>query len=77
MDDFRVGSVPSPEPYGDRHPSGSIARKRPKHHDDEQAGQQDEPADTFEATPEAEGSSASPDQPVEDYYLPSEPAENE
>jgi len=74
MDDFRVGSVPSSEPYGDRHPYNSVARKRPKHHDDEQSGQQDEPADTFEA--KSEEPSNSPDK-AEDYYLPSEPAESE
>jgi hypothetical protein len=73
MDDFRVGPVPSSEPYGDRHPYSSVSRKRPKHQDDEHAGDQEEPADTFEAATEGEESSPVPDEPIEDYYLPSEP----
>jgi len=76
MDDFRVGSVPSSERYGDRHPYGSAGRKRQKHHDDEHGGSSDEPADTFEET--ADGvEQAAPDDQVEDYYLPSKPAEDE
>jgi transposase len=39
MDDFRVGSVPSSDSYGQRQASGSIARKREKHRDGE-PGQQ-------------------------------------
>jgi hypothetical protein len=39
MDDFRVGSVPSSDSYGQRQASGSIARKRKKHRDGE-PGQQ-------------------------------------
>ena len=72
MDDFRVGPVPSSEPYGDRHPYGSIGRKRRKQHDDRDGGQQDEPADIFEATAGSEDSPAEPEAPVEDYYLPAE-----
>ena len=72
MDDFRVGPVPSSEPYGDRHPYGSIGRKRRKQHDDRDGGQQDEPADIFEATAGSEDSPAEPEEPVEDYYLPAE-----
>jgi hypothetical protein len=70
MDDFRVGPVPSSEPYGDRHSYDSVARKRHKHHDD-QGGQQDEPADTFQASTEGEETSADAGEPVEDYYQPS------
>ena len=75
MDDFRVGSVPSSEAYGDRHPYGSIARKRQKHHDGQEGREQDETTDTFEATTEGDDSSATTSattgEPVEDYYLPS------
>jgi hypothetical protein len=76
MDDFRVGSVPSAEPYGDRHTYGSVGRKRQKHHDEPSGGEQ-EPADTFEATAESEEATAEPDEPVADYYLPSEPEDRE
>jgi hypothetical protein len=72
MDDFRVGPVPSSEPYGERHPVGSIGRKRRKQQDDPDGGQPDEPADIFEATAEGEGLSPEPEERVEDYYLPSE-----
>jgi hypothetical protein len=72
MDDFRVGPVPSSEPYGDRHPYGLIGRKRRKQSDDRDGGQPDEPADIFEAAAESEDSSADPEEPVEDYYVPSE-----
>ncbi|HUB77260.1 MAG TPA: hypothetical protein VMB03_00620 [Bryobacteraceae bacterium] len=79
MDDFRVGSIPSSEAYGDRHPYDAIVRKRHRHREEGQAGEQDEPADTFdassEAAPEEEDSSASAT--VEDYYLPSETAGGE
>jgi len=62
MDDFRVGSVSSSDPYGNRQPSGSNARKRAK----QQSGQhEDEPADTF-----AHDDSAN--EAIEDYYAPSE-----
>jgi len=72
MDDFRVGSVPASDPYGQRQPSGSIARKREKHHDGEAGQQQEDPADTFE--PEASDDQAgTADEPVEDYFLPSDP----
>jgi len=77
MDDFRVGPVPSSEPYGDRHPYGAIGRKRRRQHDDENGGQPDEPADIFEATAETEGSSPEPEERVEDYYVPSKPAPEE
>jgi hypothetical protein len=77
MDDFRVGSVPSAEPYGDRHTYSTITRKRQKRHDDADGGNPDEAADTFAETAEAEESAAAPDEQVEDYYLPSGPAEDE
>lgn len=71
MDDFRVGSVPSSEPYGDRHPDGSAARKRQKHRDDQSGQQQDDDADTFEAGA-ADHSSAAEEGEIEDYYVPSD-----
>jgi hypothetical protein len=77
MDDFRVGPVPSSEPYGDRHPYGAIGRKRRKEPDDQDGGQPDEPADVFEANAESEDASAEPEAPMEDYYLPSERAPDE
>jgi hypothetical protein len=85
MDDFRVGSVPSSEPYGDRHPYGSIARKRQKHHDAEDGREQDDVADdvadnvadTFEAASGEEEPSAASDENAEDYYLPSGPPEDD
>jgi hypothetical protein len=73
-----VGPVPSSEPYGDRHPYGSVARKRQKHQDEQDHREQEEPADTFETRPAEEDSSATDGEPVEDYYLPAErPVESE
>ncbi len=69
MDDFRVGPVPSSEPYGDRHPFGSMARKRQRQHNEN--GQQDDTADSFEGSSEGEDSIAAAAEQVEDYYLPS------
>jgi len=77
MNDFRVGPVPSSEPYGDRHPYGSIVRKRRKQHDDPNGSQLDEPADIFEAAATSEDLSPEPEERVEDYYLPSPRAEGE
>ena len=77
MDDFRVGSVPSSEPYGDRHPYGSVARKRQKHHDDEHGAEQDGAADTFEATSSEEEAPAAAGGEIEDYYRPTDPSEDE
>ena len=74
MDDFRVGSVPSSDPYGHRQPSGSIARKRQKHHDDKDGRQQDEAADTFDEVLAADDQSEAAGEPIEDYYLPSDPS---
>jgi hypothetical protein len=79
MDDFRVGSVPSSDPYGHRQPSGSVARKREKHRDDQSGEQQDDAADIFEPIHSLDNQ-ASEDQeeaagePIEDYYLPSDPS---
>jgi hypothetical protein len=69
MDDFRVGSVPSSEPYGDRHPYGPIGRKRQRHHHDQDGREQDD-ADTFEAA-SGDGPSATEGGEIEDYYQPS------
>jgi hypothetical protein len=77
MDDFRVGPVPSSEPYGHRQPYGSVARRRRKQHDDEDGQPQDDAADTFEAAPAGDDSAAAPGEPVEDYYLPSDPGAGE
>ena len=76
MDDFRVGSVPSSEPYGDRHPYGSIARKRQKHHDGGSGEQNEpgEPADSVEVSSGEEEPSPAAEGEAQDYYLPSEPA---
>jgi hypothetical protein len=70
MDDFRVGSVPSSEPYGDRHPYGSVTRKRQKHRDGQSGQQQDDDADAFEG--DAASPSAAAGGEIEDYYLPSD-----
>jgi hypothetical protein len=73
MDDFRVGSVPSSEPYGDRHPYGSVARKRPKHRDGEHGSESDDTTDIFEVT-SGDEAPAEASAEVEDYYLPADPA---
>ena len=76
MDDFRVGSVPSADPYGLRKASGSIARKRERHRDGESGEQQDDPADTFEPIVAADDDqSDAAGEPIEDYYLPSDPSD--
>jgi hypothetical protein len=72
MDDFRVGAVPSSDPYGHREPSGRVTRKRQRHHDDE-TGQQDEPADIFEPLLASDDQPAADAEPIEDYYLPHDP----
>jgi len=71
MEDFRVGSVPSSEPYGDRHRYGSAGRKHQKRRDGEDGQQEDGSADIFEASDEGSDSSDEAAEPVEDYYLPS------
>jgi len=70
MDDFRVESVPSSDLSGHRQTSGAITRKREKHRDD-QHGEQDDDADVFEPK-ENEADAAG--EPIEDYYLPSDPS---
>jgi hypothetical protein len=75
MDDFRIGSVPAPEPYGEHHPYGSVERRRQRHHHEEH-GEEEEPTDTFEATPSEETPPSGGEQ-VEDYYRPSEASEDE
>ncbi|MEI9972042.1 MAG: hypothetical protein WDO73_08255 [Ignavibacteriota bacterium] len=78
MDDFRVGSVPPSEPYGDRHPYDVAARRRPKQHHEEQGGEAGEDTtDTFEASSEEEEPPAPVDGEIEDFYRPSTPAEEE
>jgi hypothetical protein len=77
MDDFRVGSVPSSEPYGHRQPYGSAARKRPRHRDGEDGQQQDDEADILEAAPANDDSAGAAGEPIEDYYLPSDPSGGE
>jgi hypothetical protein len=80
MDDFRVGSVPSSEPYGHRQPYGSVARKRQRHHDDEDGRQQDDTADEadiVEVAPAGDDPAGAAAEPIEDYYLPSEPSGGE
>jgi hypothetical protein len=75
MEDFRVGSVPSPEPYGHRQPYGSVARRRQRHHDGEDGQPPDEDADSFEAA--GDDSASAGGETVEDYYLPSDPSGGE
>jgi hypothetical protein len=77
MDEFRVGSVPSSEPYGDRHSYGSIARKRQKPHDEEHGDEPDDATDTFEATSAEEDAPDPAGGEVEDYYRPADPSEDE
>jgi hypothetical protein len=74
MDDFRVGSVPSSDSYGQRPASGSIARKREKHRDGESGQQPDDPADTFEPILAGDDQSDAAGEPIEDYFLPSDPS---
>jgi hypothetical protein len=70
MDDFRVGSVPATDPFGQRQRSGSIVYKREEHRDGEEGRQQDDAADTFEFEDQFDDSG----EPIEDYYLPSDPS---
>jgi hypothetical protein len=72
MDDFRVGSVPSSsDPY--RQPSRSISRKQEKEHNDEGGREPEEEAsDSFQTHEEPPA-----DEPVADYYVPSDPTDAE
>jgi hypothetical protein len=74
MDDFRVGSVPTSDPYGHHQPHASIARKREKHHNGEAGQEQDDPADSFEPELASDGHAEIEDETIEDYYLPSDPS---
>ena len=73
MDDFRVGSVPPSDPYGDRHPYDVVARKRHKHHDDEPGQRQDDDTtDTFEASSGDRESADTSSEEIRDFYRPSD-----
>jgi hypothetical protein len=74
MDDFRVGPVTSADPYGHRQPSGAIARRREKQHDDEAGRQEEDTADIFEPVEAADAPQDAADEAIEDYYLPSDPS---
>ena len=76
MDDFRVGSVSSPDPYGRRGLDESVRRRREKRHDRQDGEQEDEAADEFQVS-DVEGQPAELPGPVEDYYVPAEAAEEE
>jgi hypothetical protein len=72
MDDFRVGPVPTPsDPY--RQPSRSISRKQEKEHGEEGSPEPEEEAsDSFQTHEEPPA-----DEPVADYYVPSDPTDAE
>jgi hypothetical protein len=74
MDDFRVGSVPTSDPYGQHRPHASIARKREKHHDGESGQDQDDAADSFEPVLASDDQAGTGEEAIEDYYLPSDPS---
>lgn len=69
MDDFRVGSVSPSDPYRDQESSGSAKRKKGKRPQD-QTPDQDDVVVLSEQTEAAA-------EPVEDYFAPSEPPEEE
>lgn len=72
MDDFRVGSVPSSDQYRHRQPSGSISRKRQKHQD-EGSEQAETEAETVDRVSSGDDRPDGSPEPVEDYYVPSDP----
>lgn len=76
MDDFRVGSVPPSEPYGERHPYDVASRRRRHHHDEHGEETEEETTDTYEA---ASGEESVPPETsdIEDYYRPSSHGEEE
>ena len=76
MDDFRIGSVPSSDPYGKREPYASMSRKRPKHPHGESGDQSEDETGVLE-TAAGEEPAPSDGDTIEDYYTPSEPAEPE
>jgi len=69
MDDFRVGSISPYDP--DRRPadSGPAKRRREKRAEDQEL----EPDDIVTVSTESEAEAG--EEPVEDYYQPSSPAE--
>jgi hypothetical protein len=77
MDDFRVGSVPPSQPYGERHPYDAASRRRQRHpHDGHGEEQGEGTTDTYEAASSEE--SAPPESSdIEDYYRPSPRGEDE
>jgi hypothetical protein len=77
MGDFRLGSVPPSNPYGDRHPYDAAARKPHKHHDEHGQQQDDDTTDTFEASSDEQHSAGTGGEQIEDYYRPSEPRDDE
>ena len=78
MDDFRVGSVPPSEPYGERHPYDAASRRRQRHHHDEQGEEAEEDTtDTFEASSDTKEALPPAGAEIEDYYRPSPPPEDE
>lgn len=77
MDDFRVGSIPSAEPFGDRHPYGVAGRRRQKHHNEDGGQDEEDPADSFEASAPDEAPPVGDEEEVKDYYVPAEPAADE
>ena len=68
MDDIRVGSVSSYDTYGERQSPGSGKRRK---HDKGEVEAEAAPEDFFESSePEQDGAA-----PVEDYFAPSESAQ--
>jgi len=74
MDDFRVGSVPSSDPFAQRQRADSLARKRDKPRNNEDGRQQEDAADTVETLPAIEDELDDSGEPLDDYYLPSDPS---
>jgi hypothetical protein len=78
MDDFRVGAIPSSDPYGHRQTAGSITRKREKHRDGQDGEPPDDASDVFEPIHSsdrlADEDGAEGGDAIEDYYLPSDPS---
>jgi hypothetical protein len=79
MDDFRVGSVPPSEPYGDRNPYDAAARRRQRHHHGDEHGepQDEDTTDSFEASSDGQEPPAAASGEIEDFYRPSEPREDD
>lgn len=73
MDDFRVGSIPASDPYGNRQQTGSIQRRREKQQQPDGGRESDVETDTSDTI--AAVSDADAGESIEDYYLPSDPSE--